>query len=159
MSVYKCGQRSKDYFMSLITTIDNDLKSALKQRDQVKLGTLRMLKSALYNQEIADKKETLDDKETVLIIRRELKKRQDSITSFEQGNRQDLADKEKLEAAILEKYMPAQISEADIARIVAEVIASGVDNFGQVMKEVMTKTQGQADGQIVQKLVKEKLNN
>lgn len=144
--------------MSLSQTIDNDLKQALKNKDQVSLSTLRMLKSAMHNQAIADKQKILDDQAVISVIKRELKKRQDSIVSFEQGNRQDLVDQEKKEAVVLEKYMPEQISATDIAKVVDEVIASGIDNFGQAMKEVMAKTQGQADGKIVQELVKQKLN-
>ena len=106
---------------------------------------------------IADKKTELSDEEMTALIRKELKKRQDSITAFIAAERQELANNEQAEAKILEVYMPAMMSEGEVSQIVDQVIADGVDNFGQVMKEVMTKTSGQADGQLVQKLVKEKL--
>ncbi len=143
--------------MSLEQTIDSDLKVALKEKNTLKLDTLRMLKSALHNKVIELKKETLDEKEVTAIIQKEVKKRQDSIEAFKQADRQELADKEAQEADILSAYLPEMLSEEEIAKLVDEVISSGQDNFGLIMKEVMAKAQGQADGQVVQKLVKAKL--
>jgi hypothetical protein len=143
--------------MLLSQQIDNDLKNALKEKNASVLSCLRMLKSALKNQAINLRLPELDDAQTILIIKRELKKRQDSITQFTAGNRADLALQEGLEAEILSKYLPPAMSEAVIAEIVDEIVASGQNNFGQVMKEVMLRTEGQADGQLVQKLVKNKL--
>ncbi len=143
--------------MSLQKDIENNLNIALKAKDTVKTGTLRMLKSSLQNKSIELKKDSLDDEEIINIIRKEVKKRQDSITSFKQGDRQDLVEKEEVELKILEEYLPAMMSEENISKIVDEIIASGESNFGLVMKQVMAKTKGQADGKIVQKLVKEKL--
>ncbi|MBT7552932.1 GatB/YqeY domain-containing protein [bacterium] len=143
--------------MSLQGNIEQDLNQALKDKDQIKVSVLRMLKGAVQNKMIADKKTELSDEEMTALIRKELKKRQDSITAFIAAERQELANNEQAEAKILEVYMPAMMSEGEVSQIVDQVIADGVDNFGQVMKEVMTKTSGQADGQLVQKLVKEKL--
>jgi hypothetical protein len=143
--------------MSLQKNIEQDLNQALKDKDQTKVSVLRMLKGAIQNQMIADKKTELSDTEMISLIRKELKKRQDSIEAFTNAGRQELADNEKAEAQILEFYMPAMMSEDEVIKIVDQVINSGIDNFGQVMKEVMTKTARQADGQLVQKLVKEKL--
>lgn len=147
--------------MELLTKIEQDFKEALKSKQELKLSVLRMLKTALKNQAIADKKaETeLTEQEILAVLRRELKKRNDAFASFEQGNRPELAAQEKAEAEILSVYLPAAMSEADLEKIVDEVIATGLNNFGQVMKEVMQKTQGQADGQVVQALVKAKLVN
>jgi len=140
--------------MSLQKDIENNLNIALKAKDTVKTGTLRMLKSSLQNKSIELKKDSLDDEEIINIIRKEVKKRQDSITSFKQGDRQDLVEKEEVELKILEEYLPAMMSEENISKIVDEIIASGESNFGLVMKQVMAKTKGQADGKIVQKLVR-----
>ncbi len=144
--------------MTLNQTIDNDLNQALKEKNQVVLGTLRMLKSAIKNQAIADRLSELDDQAVQVVIRRELKKRQDSIESFKAGNRPDLVAKEEAEVDILAKYLPAMMTEDEVAKIVEEVIASGANNFGQAMKETMAKTVGRADGKLVQDLVKQKLN-
>jgi uncharacterized protein len=144
--------------MSLQQDIDNNLVQALKDKDTTKVSTLRMLKSALQNQAIALKQTDLDDQTVVAAIRKELKKRQDAMAAYKSADRQELLEKEQQEADILSVYLPAMMSDDDLAKIVDEIIANGKDNFGQIMKEVMTKTQGQADGQTVQKLVKERLN-
>ena len=143
--------------MSLQKDIENNLNIALKAKDTVKTNTLRMLKSGIQNKSIELKKDSLDDEEIINIIRKEVKKRYDSIESFKQGNREDLVEKEQEEVKILEGYLPSMMSEQDISKIIDEIIASGENNFGLIMKQVMTKTKGQADGKIVQKLVKEKL--
>ena len=143
--------------MSLQQDIDNNLVQALKDKDTTKVSTLRMLKSALQNQAIALKQTDLDDQTVVAAIRKELKKRQDAMAAYKSADRQELLEKEQQEADILSVYLPAMMSDDDLAKIVDEIIANGKDNFGQIMKEVMTKTQGQADGQTVQKLVKDRL--
>ncbi len=151
------GQASKEYIMSLAQDIEIDFKNALREQNALKLSVLRMLKSALKNEAIAKKQAELIDEEVVAVLRRELKKRQDSILAFSSAGRNDLADQEKAEAELIGVYLPALMAEEDIAKIVEEIIASGVTGFGLVMKEVMSKTNGQADGQLVQKLVKAKL--
>lgn len=147
--------------MAILQTIEQDFKTALKDKLALQLSVLRMLKSAIKNQAINDKTPEAELSEAVIlaVIRKELKKRQDSIASFESGNRLDLAEQEKAEAAILSQYAPAQMSAQDIEKIVDEIVATGLTNFGQIMKEVMQKTQGQADGQVVQAMVKAKLAN
>ena len=151
------GQASKEYIMSLAQDIEIDFKNALREQNALKLSVLRMLKSALKNEAIAKKQAELIDEEVVAVLRRELKKRQDSILAFSSAGRNDLAEQEKAEAELISVYLPALMAEEDIAKIVEEIIASGVTGFGLVMKEVMSKTNGQADGQLVQKLVKAKL--
>lgn len=143
--------------MSIINTIDQDLITAQKAKNEVVVLTLRMVKSAFKNQAIELRKPELSDAEAILILRRELKKRLDSIQAFHEGGRPELAAQEQVELDIIKKYLPPELSDADIAKVIDEVLASGVNNFGQVMKEVMQKLQGQADGQAVQRLVKEKL--
>ena len=144
--------------MSIIKQIDQDLINAQKAKDETIVLTLRMIKSACKNQAIELRKPELSEQEVILILRREMKKRLDSISAFHAGNRPDLADKEQAELEIIKKYLPPELSEDDISRAIDVALASGVNNFGQVMKEVMIKLQGQADGQIVQRLVKEKLD-
>lgn len=145
--------------MSLLQNIENDFKNALKNKEEVKLSTLRMLKSALHNKEIEERKEVLDEQEIISIIQKELKKRQDSITAYKTANRQELVAREEQEAEILATYLPAMMSAEEVAKIVDEVMVSGQDNFGLIMKDVMAKTKGRADGQVVQALVKQKLGS
>lgn len=143
--------------MSIINQIDQDLITAQKAKDEVVVLTLRMVKSAFKNQAIELRKPELSETEAILILRREMKKRADSIQAFNDGGRPELAAHEQAECEIIKKYLPADLSEADVIKAIDEVLASGANNFGQVMKEVMQKLQGQADGQLVQRLVKEKL--
>ncbi len=132
------------------------MKSALLAKDSIKVSTLRMIKSSIKNQEIELKKE-LNDDEIIKIFRKELKKRQDSINAYREANRIELVEQEEKEFEIIDRYLPDMMSEEDINKIVDEVILEGIDNFGQIMKEVITRSKGQADGQIVQKLVKDKI--
>ncbi|MDQ5970467.1 MAG: uncharacterized protein QG603_244 [Patescibacteria group bacterium] len=143
--------------MSIIKQIDQDLITAQKAKDEVVVLTLRMVKSAFKNQAIELRKPELLEAEAILILRRELKKRVDSIQAFNTGGRPELAAQEQVECEIIKKYLPAELSENDVIKAIDEVLATGTNNFGQVMKEVMQKLQGQADGQLVQRLVKEKL--
>ncbi len=143
--------------MSIIKQIDQDLITAQKAKDEVVVLTLRMAKSAFKNQAIELRKPELLETEAILILRRELKKRVDSIQAFNTGGRPELAAQEQVECEIIKKYLPAELSENDVIKAIDEVLATGANNFGQVMKEVMQKLQGQADGQLVQRLVKEKL--
>ncbi len=149
--------------MSLTAQIDADLKKAMIAKEADKLSVLRMLKSAVKYAAVdkigADG--VLPDSDVIAVIRKELKKRQDSIESFTTANRTDLADKEKLEAKFLEVYLPAALSaeqvEAFVKEAIAEVGATGKAQMGLVMKAVQAKVAGQADGktisQIVQKLL------
>ena len=145
--------------MSLQQTIDEDFKTAFKAREDIKVSVLRMLKTAIKNKAIENRTETLDDQEILSVVHKELKKRKDSIEAFEKADRQDLADREKKELEVLVAYMPAMMSKEEVAKIVDEVIAQDSEaGFGQVMKQVMIKVQGRAEGQVVQSLVKEKLD-
>jgi len=149
--------------MSLTAQIDADLKKAMIAKEAEKLSVLRMLKSSIKYAAVdkigADG--VLPDSDVIAVIRKELKKRQDSIESFTSANRADLADKEKLEAKFLEAYLPAALSneqvEAFVKEAIIEVGATGKAQMGLVMKAVQAKVAGQADGktisQIVQKLL------
>ena len=146
--------------MSLQQTIDENFTKAFKAKEEIKVSVLRMLKAAIKNKTIENKTDSLDDKEVVSVVQKELKKRKDSIEAFEKADRQDLAMREKEELEVLVDYVPAMMPEEEVAVIVDEVIAQDAEaGFGQVMKQVMAKTQGRAEGQVVQSLVKEKLNH
>ncbi|MFH1598400.1 MAG: GatB/YqeY domain-containing protein [Patescibacteria group bacterium] len=144
--------------------IEQDLKKAQKAKDEVSLTTLRMLKSALHNQEISLKQKELKDGEVLKVVATEVKKHKDSIEAYRQGERGDLAKKEEVELAILEKYLPEQLGDEEIRRVVAEILDKNPElkdpkAFGKVMSQVMAQLKGQADGQIVNQIVKELINS
>ena len=137
--------------------IDQDLITALKAKNETATSALRNLKAAVKNAEI-EKKSALTDDEVLKVIAKKVKQHKDSIESFVAGSRQDLADIELAQMKILEKYLPAQMSEDDARKIVKEVITSmnaQAADFGKVMKEVMAKAGGKIDGSVVSRLAKE----
>lgn len=139
------------------------MKAAMIDKDAKRLGTLRLLISAMRNEEIAKMKkgEGLTDEEAITVISREVKKRRDSIEQYGAASRADLVDQEKAELEILSSYMPAQMGEDEVRTIVEatikEVGATGAKDIGQVMKALMPKVKGKADGGMVNRIVKEKL--
>lgn len=139
-----------------------DMKTAMKSRDKVRLSTIRLLRSEMKNAEIL-KGEALTEEELVGLIARELKKRRESIDLYAQNGRDDLVEKESREAEILESYLPEQLSEEEIGRLVDEAIAqtgaAGVNEMGKVMAVLMPKTKGRADGSLVSRTVKAKLGS
>ena len=146
--------------MDLKERIKNDLKDSMKNGDVISRSVLRLLNTDIKNAEIEEQKE-LSDIEVIKIISRSIKKRNDSIEQYKKGNRVDLAESEEKELEVLKKYMPAQMNKEEINVLVKETIrelkASGASDFGKVMKEVMQKTKGMADGKIVSMIVKEEL--
>ena len=138
--------------------IESDIKKALTSHEELTLSVLRLLKSALHNEEIAEKKGLSDDS-VLAVISKQAKQRKDSITAYEKGGRKDLADKERSELEIINTYLPQQLSEEEIRNVVTEVVdVAGDDrNFGTVMGAVMSKLKGQADGTVVSRMVKESL--
>lgn len=148
--------------MSLLEQIETDLNNALKAGDQAKLSVLRLLKNALKNARINSGKD-LTETDEVTILQKEAKQRRESIASFEQANRADLADKEKAELKIIEKYLPAGLSENELIQMIdsaiAETGASGPADMGKVMGNLSPKIAGRADGAQVASLVKQKLSN
>lgn len=146
--------------MALIKEIDQAFLVAMKEKREPDLSVLRMLRAALKNKAIELKKE-LDDNELISVIKSEIKKRKESIETYSSAGRQDLAERESSEMKVLEKYLPAQLSEDDILAKVEEVLSEASDeeksNFGVVMKKVMAATQGAADGSVVSRIVKEVL--
>ena len=146
----------------MINKLSIELKEAMKLHDSEKVGVLRLLISALKNKKIellASGKE-LTEEEALKVIKSEAKKRKDSIEAYEKAGRTDLSNEEKTELAIIEKYLPEQMSESDIEKVVDEVIASfGTDGgLGAIMGSVMSKLGGQADGKVVRNIVTKKLN-
>src|SRR5205085_4316778 len=131
--------------MTLQQSVDSDLKEAMRAKDAAKLGVLRMLKSALKYAAIAKSgaEAELSDADAVQVIRKQAKQRQDSIESFEKGGRPELVEKEKAELAILNSYLPQQLSPEELAQIVRETIgevgATSKAQMGAVMKTLQTK--------------------
>jgi uncharacterized protein YqeY len=146
--------------MPLLEKIQEDLKSALKERDEIRLSVLRMLKSEIKYREI-DAGRALEEGEIVRVIRSLIKKREESIASFREGNRKDLMEREEKEIAVLKKYLPAEMGEAEIEKVVDEVLVKLEEKnprmFGTVMKEVMGILKDRADGRKVQEIVRRKL--
>ncbi len=146
--------------MSNVKSIPTQLKEALKSGDSLRVSTLRLLSSALHNEEIAKQKE-LSEEEELQIVRRQVKMRDEAIEAYEKGGRAESAAKEKQEAEILKEFLPAQMPEEELKKIVEEVIsqtgAAGQHDFGRIMGAVMAKVKGQADGNKVAEVVKQKL--
>ena len=140
----------------------NDYKDAMKARDSLKSSVLSFLRADMLNQATAKKKATLDDAEIIAVIKKQIKQRQDSIEQFTKGARLEMADKEKKEWEILKAYLPPELSESQIKSLIEEVIASTgastAKDMGRVMKELNAKIAGQADGQLVSELVRQRLN-
>ncbi len=146
--------------MSLKERLKADMKEAMKAKDKVKLSTIRMINSLIKNAEI-EKRGELTDEEIIQLLMKYAKQRKESIEMYEKGGRQDLVEKEKAELAVVESYLPKQMSEEEIREVVKQTIeeigASSVKDMGKVMKAVMPKVKGRADGSVVNRIVKELL--
>lgn len=144
--------------MSLKNIMNEDMKTAMRAKDTVTLDAIRMLKADIKNQEIAIMKE-LDDEQVLKIIASSIKKRKDSIEQFGKAGRNDLVEKEQKEIDSIIKYLPAQLSKDEVVAIVKGVYSDLSDseksNFGIVMKNVLSKVAGKADGKLVSDVVKE----
>lgn len=140
--------------------LSEQMKSTMKSGDKATLGFVRNLHSAIRKREIDDRVD-LDDAGVQKIIASAIKQRQDSIEQFKQGNRADLVEKEEAELKFLQGYMPAQMDEAELRKIVdwavTEAKATGPKDMGNVMKVLMPKVQGRADGKLVNQLVKDRI--
>ena len=139
-----------------------DYKAAMLSKDTVKSSALSFLRADLQNLAKEKKKDKLEDSDVITIIKRQVKRHQDSIEQFKKGGRQELVDKEQKELDILKSYLPKQLSEDELSKIIGEIISStgatGMKEMGNVMKEVMAKVGDQADGKMVSSLVKQKLS-
>lgn len=148
--------------MEIREKIMAEIKTAMKDKNQVKLDTLRGLQSSIKNKEIELRPNPISADDVLGVIKKLVKQRKESIEQFQNANRQDLVDKESTELKVLEEFLPAQLSADDVARIVAETItevgATSVKDMGKVMKAVMAKTQGAADNKVVSEAIKAKLN-
>ena len=146
--------------MSLQQRLDGDLKAAMKSSDSLKTSVLRMIKAAIKNKQV-EKREELSDEAIISVISTLTKQRRESIDLFSKGGREDLAEKERQELAMLQLYLPGQLSPEDLDRIIMEAInessAEGVKDIGKVMRLIMPRVQGAADGKVVNQRVKELL--
>ena len=148
--------------LSLEEIIFNDMKKALKENEKLKLSTLRLIRAAIKNAEIS-KKEKLTEDEVIGIVSSNLKKLEESLDMFTKGQRPELAEKAKKEIEIVKKYLPEQLSEEEVEKIVKETIAKfgfkGLQNIGPAMREIMPQLKGKADGKMVNKMVRDLLDN
>ena len=146
---------------SLKSSIQNDMKAAMRAKEKQRLGTIRMLLAAIKQREI-DEQTTLSDEQILAVIQKMLKQRKDSITQYEAANRPELAEIEKTEMSVLQAYMPKQMDETEIEALVAKVIdaigAQGPQDMGKVMGAIKPQVQGQADMGKVSQLVKAKIS-
>jgi uncharacterized protein YqeY len=140
--------------------MNEEMIQAAKAKAGLRLSTLRMLKSGLHNREI-DLKRELSEAEFLQLLASMVKQRRDSIEQFEKGGRSDLVEKEKAELKVIEEFLPSQLSEADLDAAIAESIreagATGIRDMGKVMKILMPKVTGRADGKVVGDKVKARL--
>ena len=145
--------------MSLKEQITGDMKEAMRAKDSVRLGTIRMLMAGVKQREIDERKE-LSEGEVLGVIEKMIKQRRDSISQFEAGGRKDLADRESAELDILLAYMPAMLSQQEIEAEVLQAVAgaSGMQEMGKVMAVLKTKLAGRADMSAVSSMVKEALS-
>lgn len=146
--------------MSIAEQIDKDYIQAYKAKDQVKLGTLRLLKTAAKNRQV-ELMRPLEDDDYMDVLLREVKQRQDSIEQYNAANRPDLAEKEAAEAAVLQGYLPSQLSEEELAEVVEKTVAplldGGMKNMGRAISAIMAEYKGRVDGKAVSAAVKARL--
>ena len=147
--------------MSLQTQLTEDAAAALKAGDSERVSTLRLVLTAMKNEQIKLQKELSDD-EQLKVVQREAKQRRDSITAYEQADREDLASKERSELTLIEAYLPAQLSDDELAAIVRQAItdagATSAADMGKVMSAAMATVAGRADGGRVSTAVKQQLS-
>ncbi len=147
--------------MDVVNQLDEDLKAALKVRDEIRLTTLRLLKSSLKNQEI-ELGHDLTMQEALSVLQKEAKKRQDSITQYEKADRYDLAKEEKAELEVIEGYLPKQMDRSEVEKLVDQAIADtdakSMADMGKVIAQVSEKTQGAADKSLIAQIAKDRLS-
>ena len=147
--------------MGLEERLVDEMKQAMRSSDRVRLSTIRMIRTAVKNKEIELRKK-LDDEEIQRVIQGMLRRNEESIEQFRLGGRMDLVDKESQEGDILKSYLPQALSTEEILKVIDESIqetqASSLKDLGKVMKSVMPKLTGKADGKVINQLVKERLS-
>ncbi|MCE1246137.1 MAG: GatB/YqeY domain-containing protein [Firmicutes bacterium] len=144
--------------MSIKDRLTQEMKDAMKAKDSLKLTVIRLIKSEVKNTEI-DKKKELSDDEVMDVIQKEVKKRKESITEFQKGNRQDLVDKQEAELKLLVGYLPAQADEEEIRRVIKEIVdaipAGEKIVIGKIMPKALAALKGKADGKRVSAIAQE----
>lgn len=139
-----------------------DIKSAMVSKDTIKLNTLRFLQAAIKNKEIDSRPNPITADDVMGVIKKLVKQRKESIEQFSAAGRMDLADQEKAELIVMEAYLPAQMTAEQVTQIVEAAIASTgaktIKDMGTVMKDVMAKTAGAADGKMISEIIKSKLS-
>jgi len=147
--------------MTFKEKVDQGMIAAARTKDKIRLSALRMIKNGLHNREI-DLKGEIGEAEFLQLLSAMVKQRRDSIEQFERGGRTDLVEKEQAELAVIQEFLPAQMSEAEVAALIDEAIretgAAGVRDMGKVMKVLMPKVSGRADGKAVGDQVKARLS-
>jgi uncharacterized protein YqeY len=147
--------------MPLKERITEDMKGAMRAGEKERLGTIRLVLAAIKQREV-DERITLDDGQVLAVLEKMIKQRKESITQFESGGRADLVAKEQAELAVLQVYLPAQMSDAEIDALIAEAVAAtgatSIKDMGKVMGIVKTKAQGKADMGAVSARIKQKLS-
>lgn len=142
--------------------IQDDVKSALKNSEKIKVSALRMLISDIKNRKIAERIDALDDENVISIIQKRVRQHNESIEQFKKASREDLVSQELAELAVLKAYLPEEISKEAVKQIVEEVVktvgASSLKDMGTVMKESLSRLKGRSDGKVVSDIVKEILS-
>ena len=151
--------------MSLKERIGEDIKSAMKAKDKIRLETVRSIKKAILEKEVALRpkgQDSLTEEQEIELLAQQAKQRRDSIEQYRNGGREDLAEKEAQELAIIETYLPEQLSDEEVNSIIDEIItsvgATTAKDLGKVMGVAMKQLKGKADGKKIQAMVKEKLS-
>jgi uncharacterized protein YqeY len=146
--------------MSLKTQISEDMKTAMRAKDSVRLGAIRLLQSAIKQREV-DERVELDDSNVIAVIEKMLKQRRDSIAAYESANRHDLADVEKFEVTVLQTYLPQQLTEDEVKSILEKVVvdtgAAGIKDMSKVMAAIKPLVAGRADMGKISGLIKTRL--
>jgi uncharacterized protein YqeY len=147
--------------MSLKERITDDMKAAMRSGEKERLGVIRMITSAIKQREV-DERITLDDSQVLNVLEKMIKQRKESVAQFQAGNRQDLADKEAAEITLLQSYLPAQLSDAELDALIGEAVATSgaasIKDMGKVMAIIKSKAQGRADMAAVGTKIKARLS-
>ena len=146
--------------MPLQERLSEDLKTAMRQHDDVRRSIIRLIRSAIHNVEISQK-ESLDDDGVITVLSRMIRQHQESISEFKKGNRGDLVEKEETEMAIVKEYLPPQLAADEITKLAKEAVkeadATEPSHMGRVMGKLMPQVKGKADGSLVSRIVRELL--
>ena len=142
---------------TLTERLEADYKTALKAREQLRVDTLRLIKAAIQRAAIDKRKETLDDAEIVPLLAQQVKQRRETLDAAKQGGRQDIAAQAEAELAVINSYLPRQLSEEALKSLIEEALKASGLNQGLIMKFVMGKAAGAADGKLVSQLVAQRL--